>query len=98
MSRGMDALLLCWGLYAAVNVFVFSLYGADKRRACRGQWRIRERTLLLGAWLMGGVGAWLAMKAFRHKTRHRAFSISVPAAAVLSLLVMAWLTVRLTWP
>ena len=29
-----------------MNVLSFSLMGADKRRAKRGKWRIRERTLL----------------------------------------------------
>ena len=33
-----------------------------------------ERPLLVG----GGVGAWLGMELFRHKTQHRAFRICVP--------------------
>ena len=82
-------------MYGAVNILVFSLYGADKRRARRGDWRIRERTLLLGTWLLGGVGAWLAMRVFRHKTLHTAFRLSAPVAAVLSLALMALASLRL---
>ena len=81
---------LIWLLWAAINITVFVLYAADKRRALRGAWRIPERTLLLGTWLLGGVGAWLGMKAFRHKTKHAAFAVSAPIAAVLSLALMAW--------
>lgn len=77
--------------YAAVNVFTFTLYGADKRRAKRGKWRIKERTLLTCTWLMGGVGAWLGMRMFRHKTLHRAFALGAPCAAVLQIALMAYL-------
>ena len=31
---------LLWGIWAAINVTVFALYGVDKRRAIRGEWRI----------------------------------------------------------
>lgn len=86
---------LWWGLYAAVNVVVFALYGVDKRRARRDMWRISERTLLIGAWCMGGVGAWLGMCAFHHKTRHAAFAIGVPVAAVLQLLIMGAVSLKL---
>ncbi len=81
-------LTVIWGLYLVMNVLTFSLYGADKRRARRNKWRIPERTLLLGAWLMGGVGAFAAMRVFRHKTRHARFAVSAPIAAALQLLAM----------
>ena len=78
-----------WGAWALINLLVFALYGIDKRRAIRGQWRIPEKTLLADTWLMGGVGAYLGMRTFRHKTRHLIFQFSAPAGAVLSLLLMA---------
>lgn len=84
-----------WGAWLLINLFVFALYGADKQRAKRGAWRISERTLLLGTWLMGGVGAWLAMRMFRHKTKHLAFQLSAPLGAVLSLALMFALSVKL---
>ena len=86
---------LGWMLYAAVNTLVFVLYGVDKRRGRRGMWRISERTLLTGAWCMGGVGAWLGMRAFHHKTRHAAFAIGVPIAAGIQLLLMGAVTLKL---
>ncbi|MDO5379012.1 MAG: DUF1294 domain-containing protein [Clostridia bacterium] len=84
-----------WGVYLAMNVLTFSLYGADKRRARRGRWRIPERTLLLCTWLMGGLGAFTAMRVFRHKTRHRRFVISAPIAAALQIALMIWASLSL---
>ena len=84
-----------WIVYLMLNVISFSLYGLDKQRARRGLWRIRESVLLAIAWLMGGVGAWLGMRLFRHKTQHRAFVISASVASVLQLALMALATVRL---
>ena len=86
---------LIWGVWLAINLLVFVLYGVDKRRAKKGQWRIPEKILLTGTWLLGGVGAWLAMRMFRHKTKHLAFQISAPIGAVLSLLLMALASARL---
>lgn len=84
-----------WGMYLAMNVLTFGLYGADKRRARRAQWRVPERTLLLCTYLMGGVGAFAAMRVFRHKTRHRRFALSAPIAAALQIAAMIWASLSL---
>ena len=71
--------LLVW------NVFVFFLYAADKSRAKRAVRRISERTLILSALCLGGVGAMAGMSLLRHKTQHTSFKILVPIALVLTL-------------
>ena len=76
-------------LWAAVNLTAFALYGADKRKAKRGEWRIPERTLLAIALLMGGAGAYAGMRVFRHKTKHLSFRILVPLGAVISVAALA---------
>jgi len=88
-------LAILWAVWLVINLIVFALYGVDKRRAKNGQWRIPEKTLLLGTWLLGGVGAWLAMRAFRHKTKHIAFQVSAPIGAVLSIAVMAFASAKI---
>ena len=40
-----------------INVIAFFIYGIDKRRARKGQWRISENILLGVALLGGSVGA-----------------------------------------
>ena len=83
-----------WIVFLAVNLFAFALYGVDKIKAKRGAWRIPERTLLAAAWLLGGVGAWLGMRVFRHKTKHLRFVYGVPLAALFSIAMMALFTVQ----
>jgi len=82
-------------VYAMINVVSFAMYGIDKRRAKKNRWRIRESALLGITWLMGGVGAWLGMRIFRHKTKHTAFVVSAPLAAVLQIALMVFATIRL---
>ena len=71
------------------NAAVFALYGIDKRRAKRNRRRFRESTLLLAAALMGGLGAWLGMYTFRHKTRHIKFRIGVPLLLIVNIAAAA---------
>ena len=71
-------ILLVW------NIIVFAVYGADKLKAKRGSWRVSEKTLMLMALFFGGTGALIGMGVFRHKTKHRKFSIGVPLLTLLN--------------
>lgn len=62
-----------------INLYSFGLYGVDKYRAKKDQWRIPEARLLWAAALGGSVGALMGMYLFHHKTRKRAFAWGVPA-------------------
>ena len=66
-----------------INLIAFVLYGIDKKRAIRNECRIRELTLLWFARLGGGIGSWLGLKIFRHKTKHTKFRIVVPLWIVI---------------
>ena len=70
------------------NVLVCIIYGIDKKKAVSGAWRIPEKTLLLLAFLMGGVGALAGMKLFHHKTLHKKFTIGVPLCVVWNALLL----------
>lgn len=74
---------------AVINLAVFALYGVDKARARRGAWRIRESTLLGAAACFGALGALLGMQLFRHKTKHRAFALGVPALLIVQVAILA---------
>ena len=75
--------------YIIMNLVTFILYGADKAKAKKGKWRIPEKTLLLFAACFGGLGAFLGMKIFRHKTKHTSFRILVPVCMILQFILIA---------
>ena len=75
--------------YALMTIVTFVLYGVDKRKAKKGQWRIPEKTLLLFAACFGGLGAFLGMKIFRHKTKHTSFKILVPTFMIVQFILIA---------
>ena len=72
---------------ALVNLVTFFLYGIDKWKAKRSKWRIEESTLLWWAACGGSIGALLGMKAWHHKSRHKKFTIGVPAILIAQLIV-----------
>lgn len=77
-----------------VNAVAFIVYGIDKYRARNAKWRIPEATLLMLAVVGGSVGAWLCMKVWHHKTRHRKFRYGVPAILLLQIVVATLLYVN----
>lgn len=76
-------IVLAAGYLLIMSLTGYLLMGIDKKRAIRRQWRIPERTLLLIAFLGGGMGSFLGMFTFRHKTKHVKFTILLPIAAIL---------------
>lgn len=72
-----------------INAFSLLLMHEDKRRARKKLWRIPESTLMATAIAGGSVGALLGMYAFRHKTRHRKFTLGIPAILILQI-TAAW--------
>ena len=73
----------------AVNLLALILYGIDKKRARRREWRISEKTLIGIAVIGGSVGAILGMHVFHHKTRHWYFRYGLPVILIIQLL-LAW--------
>lgn len=76
---------------AFVNIAAFLLYGVDKKRARKRQWRISEKTLLGVAAMGGSLGALLGMYCFRHKTKHWRFRILLPLFLLLHTGILIWI-------
>ena len=72
-----------------MTIVTFILYGVDKGKAKKGRWRIPEKTLLLFAACFGGLGAFLGMKIFRHKTKHTSFKILVPTFMIIQFILIS---------
>lgn len=78
--------MIVW--YIAVsNLAAFLIYGMDKGRAKRHQWRIPERVLLGAAAIGGSVGALAGMYIFHHKTRKMKFAVGIPLIFILQLIL-----------
>lgn len=82
-------ILIAIASYLVLNLIVFAMYGIDKRKAQRDKWRISESTLILSAFCMGGLGALIGMKKFRHKTKNMKFKILVPLALISNIAIVA---------
>ncbi len=70
-----------------INALSFALMLADKRRAQKKRWRIRESTLLAVAALGGSVGSLIGMYTVRHKTKHLKFTLGVPLILAVQILI-----------
>lgn len=82
--------LLFYGI--AINVLSFFLMGYDKWQARRHKKRISEKCLLGISLLGGGIGGYLAMQVFHHKTRHRYFAVCYVLTTVCwgTILLLFW--------
>ena len=72
----------------AVNLIGFAIMGIDKYRARKRAYRIPEATLFTVAIIGGSIGSILGMYIFRHKTRHRSFTIGMPAILILQVILV----------
>ena len=75
-----------------INLTAFAVFGIDKKRAKKGQWRIPEKTLFLSAILGGSSGAILGMYIFHHKTKHWYFQFGIPAIMIVQIAAVYWLS------
>ena len=73
-----------------INVVSFMMFGIDKYKARRGQWRISEATLLAVAAIGGSIGARMGMKVWHHKTLHSKFRYGVPIMLLAHIALMAY--------
>lgn len=92
-------LLLIYIIYLVIlSVITFILYGTDKRKSKKGEWRICEKTLLWLGLLGGASGGILGMKIFHHKTRYRRFWVVNIIGIIIhsALLAVLYITSLLT--
>ena len=52
-----------------LSLITFIAYGVDKKKAIKGKYRTKEKTLLSLSFLGGAFGGYPAMLIFRHKTK-----------------------------
>ncbi|MDI3310132.1 MAG: DUF1294 domain-containing protein [Thermoanaerobacterium sp.] len=87
----MNIMRAFWLIILVWNIITFVIMGIDKRKATRGKWRIKERTLFLLSFLLGGMGVFCGMYIFHHKTKHISFKVLVPLAVFTNILSLYFL-------
>lgn len=76
-------------IFAIINSFAFIITAIDKGKAIRNSnERISERFLFLLAAAFGALGVYLAMLAFRHKTRKWYFMLGIPLLILENVVVL----------
>lgn len=77
-----------WALFLGWNVIGFLMVGLDKLKAKWRRWRIPEKYFFLVSFLGAGIGVYLGMQLFRHKTQHKKFIYGIPLTILVNILVV----------
>lgn len=68
-----------------VNIIAFITIYIDKKKAIKHKWRIKESTLFLLSIIGGSLGTLLGMYTFRHKTKHKQFTLGIPLILIIQI-------------
>jgi len=74
-----------------INIIAFFMMYLDKQKAKKGKYRISEKALFVVSLLLGGIGTYIGMYRFRHKTKHKLFTIGIPIMIVLNILTVYYI-------
>ena len=65
------------------------MFGSDKRKAKRSEWRISESSLIMVSVAGGALGSLLGMQVFHHKIRKLKFQVLVPLMVIIHLALVS---------
>lgn len=88
----MKQAILVW--IVLMSIISFVVYGIDKECARKEKWRIKESTLILLGFIGGGIGSFIGMKVFHHKTLKKEFQILVPISMILWIVLVIVVLLR----
>lgn len=73
----------------AINLVALLVMFWDKKKSERKGERVSEKTLFSLALFFGGIGIYLGMWLFRHKTRKWYFLVGVPIAILINVYLLS---------
>ena len=85
----MKETLIIW--IGLMSLWAFLMMGFDKNRAKKNAYRIPEKNLWIAALFGGGIGAYIGMILFRHKTRHTSFRVGFLMLALVYIMLLLYL-------
>ncbi|MGN7388283.1 DUF1294 domain-containing protein [Sporosarcina sp. SAFN-015] len=85
----MNSMMITWIIF--ISIWSFIMMGYDKKQSKKRARRVPEKTLWLFAIVGGGIGSYLGMMVFSHKTRHTEFRIGFLLLALIYIGVIIYL-------
>lgn len=82
--------LIIAGYFTVLSLLALIMMKVDKSQAQRRGQRIPEKNLWSVAILGGGIGAYIGMMMFRHKTKHTNFRVGFLMLAVIDAAALIW--------
>lgn len=79
----------------SINIVTFLAMFIDKKRAEKGEWRIKESTLFGLAMLGGSIGGITGMYVFRHKTKKLRFSVGFPVILITEIVLAIYFVINM---
>lgn len=79
----------------SINIVTFLAMFIDKKRAEKGEWRIKESTLLGLTMLGGSIGGITGMYVFRHKTKKLRFSVGFPVILITEIVLAIYFVINM---
>jgi uncharacterized membrane protein YsdA (DUF1294 family) len=77
-----------------INIAAFIIMGIDKNKAQRNKRRISEKSIFTTAFIGGALGVYLGMRFFHHKTKHLEFTVGIPVAVIINMVIFGYLMQR----
>ena len=68
-----------------INLIAIFAIALDKSAARNGEARVKESSLFVVAAIGGGIGMYMAMRIFHHKTRKNKFMFGIPAIVLTEM-------------
>lgn len=84
-------IIILLGYLIIMNVYTFILMGMDKQYARKQARRVPEKRIFTLSAIGGALGAYIGMRMWRHKTKHRSFVIGLPLLLLFNLIVIYFL-------
>lgn len=86
-------------VYFAIYILIINLIGflamyIDKNKAKQGKYRISEKSLFVISLLLGGIGVYVGMYKFRHKTKHLSFTVGIPVCIVINVVSVYYILTK----
>lgn len=86
-------------LYFILYILIINLVGflamyIDKNKAKQGKYRISEKSLFVISLLLGGIGVYIGMYKFRHKTKHLSFTVGIPVCIIINIVSIYYILTK----